>query len=455
MRAIFIILSFVSMSATLHAQNLQPAGGGGHEPVKKECITPAQRADIEKMLDANRKMLTEKGILKENNRGAKTTSTMFDWPLHQVTGGYFSYYYIGNYVDLDTTYPGHLLDWNCGTRTYDLSSGYNHGGIDIALWPFEWNNMEDMHIEIVAAAPGTIIGKTDGNPDHNCAMGSGTWNSVYIQHADGTVAWYGHMKNGSTTSSPVGTAVLAGDHLGFVGSSGSSTAPHLHFEVHDATGHVREPFHGSCNSLPTMWNAQKPYNESSVNVLMTHYAAPGMAACPLRDTINARDTFAPGSTIYFASYYHDQQAGQTSYYSILRPDGSAYDTWTYASGSSYTASYWYWYNTIPASEPRGHWKFVDSFQTVRYVHDFYILDPTFTTSVNEQAVSVYPNPAHSYIYISTGTATDAELVNALGQKVLSVHNAGNKVDISQFPAGMYYLRLVTDGKTSVHKILLQ
>ena len=65
--------------------------------------------------------------------------------------------------------------------------------------------MDAALIEIVAVAPGVILHKQDGHPDRSCDAGTATpWNAVYVQHADGTVAWYGHMKNGSTTTKAVG-----------------------------------------------------------------------------------------------------------------------------------------------------------------------------------------------------------------------------------------------------------
>src|SRR5204862_192241 len=84
-----------------------------------------------------------------------------------------------------------ILDYNCGTRSYDTSTGYNHQGTDIVLWPFAWNRVDDDAVLVVAGAPGVIVNKSDGNFDRNCAMNNGNWNAVYIRHADGSVAWYG------------------------------------------------------------------------------------------------------------------------------------------------------------------------------------------------------------------------------------------------------------------------
>lgn len=59
--------------------------------------------------------------------------------------------------------------------------------------------MEAGAVKIVAAASGMIVGKYDGNFDKNCAFNPGSWNAIYLRHDDGSLTWYGHMKNGSVT----------------------------------------------------------------------------------------------------------------------------------------------------------------------------------------------------------------------------------------------------------------
>ena len=66
--------------------------------------------------------------------------------------------------------------------------GYNHQGTDFFTWPFFWFEMANEQVHIVAAAPGTIIGKNDGNADQSCSTSGGNWNAVYVRHADGSTA---------------------------------------------------------------------------------------------------------------------------------------------------------------------------------------------------------------------------------------------------------------------------
>ncbi len=122
-----------------------------------------------------------------------------------------------------------------------------------------------------------------------------TANSIIIQHADGTYALYWHMKNGSVTSKTVGQTVEVGEYLGVVGSSGSSSGPHLHFEIRTsaASNSYKDPFSGTCNLLnaTSWWASQKAHTNPAifkVSVNTTDLVAPG---CPTTETPNESDSF--------------------------------------------------------------------------------------------------------------------------------------------------------------------
>lgn len=72
---------------------------------------------------------------------------------------------------------------------------------------------------IFAAAAGTIIG---------AGPYGGYGNAVVIDHGGGLSTVYAHQSRLGTT---VGETVEAGETIGYVGSTGYSTGPHLHFEV--------------------------------------------------------------------------------------------------------------------------------------------------------------------------------------------------------------------------------
>lgn len=124
-------------------------------------------------------------------------------------------------------------DWVWPTPGFwDLSSewgedrGYSHGGIDIA-------GPGIMGAEIVAAHSGTVIDVCN-YCSHNwgkygsCGCGGGYGNYVWIDHGDGKATIYAHMTDAVAY---VGQSVSAGEIIGYVGSTGDSTGPHLHFEA--------------------------------------------------------------------------------------------------------------------------------------------------------------------------------------------------------------------------------
>jgi len=386
MRVCAIVLAMLPVLAAA----APPAGGGGIPHPASDELEPAQRARIDAELARNVAELERRGQLATTPPLLTPDQGGLQWPL-RPTAGYTDsgYHGISNFVDLDPTYPNHLLDWNCGARTYDQSGGYNHAGIDFFLWPYPWLMMDQQSIDIIAAAPGTIIGKIDGNDDRSCPNNySADWNAVYVQHTDGTVAWYGHMKKLSQTTKPIGATVATGEFLGKVGSAGFSTAPHLHFENHSGVSNytILEPFHGACNAPGSLWAQQRPYYDSAINKLGTHSAPPDYHGTncpnPVDETPNLTDHFQPGANAYFAVYYRDQLGPQATDFSVLRPDGSTFASWTFHMSDQttdpyYEASYWYWSYTLPGNAPTGLWHFRATYEGVTYNHDFTVGDVIF------------------------------------------------------------------------------
>jgi murein DD-endopeptidase MepM/ murein hydrolase activator NlpD len=85
-----------------------------------------------------------------------------------------------------------------------------HAGIDFGA---AWGS------PIVAAADGQVVA---------AGWGGGYGREVQISHGGGIVTLYGHM---SSIAAAPGEPVRQGQVIGYVGSSGLSTGPHLHFEV--------------------------------------------------------------------------------------------------------------------------------------------------------------------------------------------------------------------------------
>lgn len=79
---------------------------------------------------------------------------------------------------------------------------------------------------INAINDGEVIEVGDDDPRNE---GKGLGKFVKLMHEDGTISIYGHM---SEQSAIKGKRIKKGDVIGKVGSSGRSTGPHLHLEIH-------------------------------------------------------------------------------------------------------------------------------------------------------------------------------------------------------------------------------
>lgn len=98
------------------------------------------------------------------------------------------------------------LPWEEGGRL--------HAGVDIQA---------NLGEPIRAAADGVVV-ETGQNSTYG--------RYVALKHAEGLTTFYAHM-GGVAGHVRSGLAVKAGDVVGKIGSSGTSTGPHLHFEIRD------------------------------------------------------------------------------------------------------------------------------------------------------------------------------------------------------------------------------
>jgi hypothetical protein len=119
--------------------------------------------------------------------------------------------------------PGHEVVSPFGLRQLPWEAGGRlHAGVDIAA---------PHGAPVVTTADGVVT---------RAGVSSTYGRFVEVKHAEGLTTLYAHMA-AVAPGIASGTAVKAGSAVGRIGSSGTSTGPHLHFEIRDAKDRPMNP----------------------------------------------------------------------------------------------------------------------------------------------------------------------------------------------------------------------
>ncbi len=115
-------------------------------------------------------------------------------------------------VAFSTPMPGFRVNSRFGFRKLPGEKGRMHEGVDFAA---------PSGAPIQCAASGKVL-RAGTSPSYG--------NFVEVDHGDGVTTFYAHMSRRARTAQ-AGAPVAVGQTIGYVGSTGHSTGPHLHFEV--------------------------------------------------------------------------------------------------------------------------------------------------------------------------------------------------------------------------------
>lgn len=421
-----------------------------------ECLTDQARFQMEVEIAQN------KAIILQNNPDAFSNlgggSVMFVDPYQPKSGlDEYGYHTLQNQVDQNLTPNNQLLDYNCGDRTYDWATG-NHQGTDYILWPYPWKRMDENVMEVVAAADGIIVNKRDGHFDQNCLNnGNPNWNGFVIEHADGSQTIYMHFKKNTLNEKEIGETVVAGEYLGVAGSSGSSTIPHLHFEVRDSENNVIDPYTGDCNSMNdnSWWQVQEAYAVPRINTISTHSVATQDVDCPVVENTYEKINFIPGDMLYLKLFFRDINHGDTTHIEFKNPNGDIMYSWDWVNdwGDFFPTSYAYWEFATDNTWIDGVYTITATFGGNSYETIFGINTELGLDDRENSILSVYPNPAKNTINVAFDKPIDSVNVLGMDGRVFSQQIVTSKqaqINISNLPKGVYILR-IKSGNTVEHK----
>lgn len=221
--------------------------------------------------------------------------------------------WLGNYVDRDPR-SGAMRDYNGGELIYD-----GHEGTDYLVNGF---GAMDLGVDVLAAAAGIVVLAEDAFPDRctdDCPAGSE--NYVFLGHADGTVTAYFHLRKGSVLVNP-GETVKRGQKIAEVGSSGSSTDPHLHFDwIEPKTMTYLDPFTTTGDPYVTPWEAPSPYQGfDGMSVARIAISRQDVELASWSLDPPSADALRTGESVWIYAYVIRPERGRS--YTIQLRDGS-------------------------------------------------------------------------------------------------------------------------------------
>lgn len=232
--------------------------------------------------------------------------------------------YIQNYVDHDPTAAA--TDFTCSGLTYDGHKGTDFGLPSLAAM--------QAGVSVLAAAPGIVTSLRDGMPDTGYTPETAAsikdrecGNGVVIDHGDGLVTQYCHMKRGSI-SVRRGQRVETGVPLGQVGLSGHTEFPHLHLSVRRNKA-VIDPFDADRRDTcaadaahHSLWQDTPAYAAGGMLSAGFSSDIPSFTAVKSGASVSTLPADAPALVIW--GYAFGTRAGDTMRLDMTGPSGFAF-----------------------------------------------------------------------------------------------------------------------------------
>lgn len=170
--------------------------------------------------------LQQRGVIQTINAGGEPSVSNHGSNIDRID--YFekqSIVFFNTLKEIPVGYPYYgtkSSDYGYRRNPFGGYSGEFHAGVDLK------GTMSD---PVYATGDGTI---------NRCDQYGGYGNAVVIDHLGGYQSLYGHLTKVNVIQ---GQQVKAGDVIGFLGSTGRSTGPHVHYEIRkDGEDISPEPF---------------------------------------------------------------------------------------------------------------------------------------------------------------------------------------------------------------------
>ncbi|GAB5465241.1 MAG: hypothetical protein Kapaf2KO_06770 [Candidatus Kapaibacteriales bacterium] len=365
------------------------------------------------------------------------TSNIFSEPFLQVPieGEQGKDWRIVNYVDWDTIA---YKDYNCGTKSYD-----GHQGTDFTLPSFP---AMDKNVAVLAAASGRVTYVIDTLFDRETEgdVSKMLGNFVAVSHPNNYYTYYAHLMTGSAKVK-AGDSVTAGDVLGYVGSSGNSTDPHLHFELWYDSLYPVDPLGGECGNESSLFFDPPAYDTSAGLYESGMHLAEQIGINDLREravTLERPYKVSTGSDslLYFWSHMYGMRAGETLDLVWTSPDGNEWFSFDIVIDRDYWY-YFYWSYINHTDLPQGDWTATLYYKGEAIAQENFIVGSSISVENDNLENSIELLTLEE---LMANKHYDYSLYNVSGNTII------NK-EYDQLPSGIYFIYL--EGYKGNRKVL--
>ncbi len=349
-------------------------------------------------------------------------------PLHWPVGAALNDgVFLMMHVDNDRA-EGAMHDYQCNDQyVYD-----GHRGTDISAYNFR---QMDEGIPVLAAADGVVTFVRNDHFDRNYwPPYQGEPNAVILRHADGSNSQYWHLRTQSVMVD-VGESVVAGQPIAYIGSSGATPIPHLHFEVWDDATRLatyRDPFEGSCHPRTALWGTTLAYpghtplrvldadifNKTVLlgNEANNFFGEKALKDRPLRPEVFGLDEERLGVWVQLQG-----SPNEIYHLRLRRPDGSIFSTRvkpvTTKKGIQWHVFYWDFANAVTTTDV-GTWTF-----EVEHEGEVLLTQPFEVGPTSEYAPRFFPLAGRSFRLDGTEQRDQLRLSGREGPTTFRLENA--------------------------------
>jgi hypothetical protein len=351
-----------------------------------------------------------------------------------IAGKYLEDYFIVNYFDHSK--DSIVIDYNCLKKTYKSNLG-----TDFIIKSFK--AMDDS-IPVLAANDGIVVLLIDSLFDRNMDLTEkGLGNYICISHPSKYFAYYANLRKNSARVQ-LGSSVKRGDTIAFVGSSGYSSDPRLHFELWKDNLPL-DPFMGNCNKITkSLWLTDLIY-KNDLFVFDKGFSNANLDLVQLKERTGVKDKFIfKDTTITFWTLLSGIKKDDKIKVEWLNSNNDLF--YSAESISDTSSNYYYWWSSIPfpKNDSNGVWTLkyyinnnillTENFTVDNIVGVNEFINPEFSIKENNSSISIHLNNQISSV----------QVYNLSGELIETSVNLAQDyyLEKAKYPTGIYFIKVI-------------